>query len=120
MPLIETVVTDFDTALSKFIKEVTAHRKEVYARKYGADKVAEGGLFEKDFAVYTEGNGRKYVKVLTGLQGHRSVFAFINKETGDVFKPASFNAPAKIPRGNIYATHFDGYGIIDGHVYYLK
>ena len=37
-------------------------------------------------------SGRKYYKILdrTG-----SVHAFVNKQTGEVFKPASWNAPAK-------------------------
>ena len=36
--------------------------------------------------------GRKYHKV---LDRKGSVHAFVNKETGEVFKPASWNAPAK-------------------------
>ena len=37
-------------------------------------------------------SGRKYYKILDGTG---SVHAFVNKETGEVFKPASWNAPAK-------------------------
>jgi hypothetical protein len=33
--------------------------------------------------------------------GSRSVHAFVDKKTGDVFKPASFKAPAKIVRYNL-------------------
>lgn len=33
----------------------------------------------------------------------RSVYAFIEKKTGDIYKPASWKAPAKHVRGNIYA-----------------
>ena len=33
--------------------------------------------------------------------GSRSVHAFIDQKTGDVFKPASFKAPAKIARYNV-------------------
>ena len=36
--------------------------------------------------------GRKYHKI---LDRKGSVHAFVNKETGEVFKPASWNAPAK-------------------------
>ena len=33
--------------------------------------------------------------------GSRSVHAFVDKKTGDVYKPASFKAPAKIVRYNL-------------------
>ena len=36
--------------------------------------------------------GRKYHKIISKNQG---VHAFVNKETGEVFKPASYKAPAK-------------------------
>ena len=36
--------------------------------------------------------GRKYHKIYAKHQG---VHAFVNKETGEVFKPASYKAPAK-------------------------
>ena len=48
-----------------------------------------------DYKFYIE-SGRKYHKLImeTGA-GSRSVHAFIDKKTGDVYKPASFKAPAK-------------------------
>ena len=42
--------------------------------------------------------GRKYIKIILS----NSVWAFINKENGDILKPASWKAPAKIARGNIF------------------
>ena len=44
-------------------------------------------------------SGRKYHKLImeTG-GGSRSVHAFVDKKTGEVYKPASFKAPAKIVR----------------------
>ena len=58
-----------------------------------------GGASEYKF--YIE-SGRKYHKLImeTG-GGSRSVHAFVDKKTGDVFKPASFKAPAKIVRYNL-------------------
>ena len=46
--------------------------------------------------------GRKYHKVImeTGY-GSRSVHAFVDKKTGEVYKPASWKAPAKIVRFNL-------------------
>ena len=44
-------------------------------------------------------SGRKYHKVIMETNaGSRSVHAFVDKKTGEVFKPASFKAPAKIVR----------------------
>ena len=41
-------------------------------------------------------SGRKYYKIImeTGA-GSRSAHAFVDKKTGEVYKPASFKAPAK-------------------------
>ena len=40
--------------------------------------------------------GRRYLKVMMkDSGGSSSVHAFIDRETGDVFKPASIKAPAK-------------------------
>jgi hypothetical protein len=47
-------------------------------------------------------SGRKYLKVImeTGA-GSRSVHAFVDKKTGEVYKAASFKAPAKGVRFNM-------------------
>jgi len=42
--------------------------------------------------------GRKFAKVVHD----RSVYAFVEIATGDIYKPASWSAPAKHARGNIY------------------
>ena len=39
--------------------------------------------------------GRKYIKV---IQDDSSVHAFIDRQTGEVYKPASWKSPAKIVR----------------------
>jgi len=54
-----------------------------------------------DYKFYIE-SGRKYHKLImeTGA-GSRSVHAFIDKKTGEVYKPASFKAPAKHVRYNL-------------------
>ncbi len=43
-------------------------------------------------------NGRKYFKI---INNNTSVHAFIDKVTGDVYKPASWRGPAKIARYNL-------------------
>tara|TARA_Y100000592_G_scaffold89196_1_gene146106 strand:+ start:6006 stop:6377 length:372 start_codon:yes stop_codon:yes gene_type:complete len=47
-------------------------------------------------------SGRKYHRIImeTGT-GSRSVHAFIDMNTGEVYKPASWKAPAKIVRYNL-------------------
>ena len=54
-----------------------------------------------DYKFYIE-SGRKYHKLImeTGA-GSRSVHAFIDKKTGEVFKSASWKAPAKGVRYNL-------------------
>jgi len=50
--------------------------------------------------------GKKYARIVrqeaeNGKVFHRSAWAFVNIENGDIFKPASWKAPAKHARGNI-------------------
>jgi hypothetical protein len=46
--------------------------------------------------------GQRYVKIVREDGSSRSVHAFIDATNGDVLKPASWKAPAKHARGNIY------------------
>ena len=50
------------------------------------------GISDYDF--YPE-TGRKYHKIIMNAAGSHSVHAFIDKKTGEVYKSASFKAPAK-------------------------
>ncbi len=49
-------------------------------------------------------DGKRYVRIVkTAANGSgRSAMAFIDKTTGDVLKSASWKAPAKHSRGNIF------------------
>lgn len=50
---------------------------------------------DSGYKFYIE-EGRKYLKVIMETGGNsRSVHAFVDKKTGEVYKPASFKAPAK-------------------------
>ena len=57
--------------------------------------------------------GPKYIKVVSIHPGHShgSAFCFVEKETGNVLKAASWSAPAKGPRSNIYSADFGASGI---------
>jgi len=47
--------------------------------------------------------GRRYVKVVcSDGPSSRSAYCFVDVTTGDVLKAASWKAPAKHPRGNIF------------------
>ena len=62
---------------------------------------SRNGGGSSDYKFYIE-SGRKYHKIImeTGC-GSRSVHAFVDKKTGEVYKPASFKAPAKHVRFNL-------------------
>lgn len=56
--------------------------------------------------VFRVENGRKYAKVVQEYADQScgrglSVHAFVDKETGDIYKPASWKAPAKGVRYNL-------------------
>jgi len=57
-----------------------------------------------DAWVFKVEEGRKYYKVMQALvdqHPHWSVHAFVDKNTGDIYKPASWRGPAKGVRGNL-------------------
>jgi len=55
------------------------------------DKLRQGTC---DYDFYPE-TGRKYHKIIMNANGSRSVHAFVDKKTGEVYKSASWQAPAK-------------------------
>ena len=59
-----------------------------------------GGYDAPVYKFYIE-SGRKYHKLIMDAKGHRSVHCFIDKKTGEVFKSASWKAPAKGVRYNL-------------------
>ena len=46
--------------------------------------------------------GKRYIRIAQARGPQRSAWAFIDTTNGDVLKPASWNAPAKHARGNIF------------------
>ena len=56
---------------------------------------------DSGYKFYIE-SGRKYHKIIMETEaGSRSVHAFVDKKTGEVFKPASYKSPAKHVRYNL-------------------
>lgn len=70
---------------------------------------------QKEHNEYTFTKGKKYIKILS----HGSVVAFIDPE-GNIYKPASWQAPAKGIRGNLFSeqggkeafNYHHGYGFV--------
>jgi hypothetical protein len=71
----------------KFVDDADTHE---YHQKQIA-KLKEGIC---GYEFYPE-TGRKYHKIIMVANGSRSVHAFVDKQTGQVYKSASFKAPAK-------------------------
>lgn len=70
-------------------------------REYHEQKIAD---LKNNIGAYqfTVDTGRKYHKVMmTTDGGNRSVHAFVDKKTGEVYKPASIKSPAKGVRFNM-------------------
>ena len=69
--------------------------KEFYEKQI--EKIRNGESYK--FIMET---GRKYHKIVMITDGgNRSVHAFVDKKTGEVYKPASYKAPAKGVRFNL-------------------
>lgn len=77
------------TEIEAFANRCTALREAYFAKTFD-----NPGLFDATVEVKF---GRKYAKLTT----ERSVYAFVDMKTGDIYKAASYNAPAKWKRGNI-------------------
>ena len=62
-----------------------------------ANYYMNGSTLDYDFIIEP---GRKYLKVVM-VSNQRSVHAFVDKKTGDLYKAASWRAPAKGVRYNL-------------------
>lgn len=66
------------------------------------DSLPEGYRFSMDKP------GRKFTRIIdTTRTGSKSVHAFVDNQTGDLLKPATWAAPAKDARGNIVTGFAD-------------
>ena len=85
---------DFDKALNVFLKGAQQIIDDHYKRDLPNLKPS----------ILVTTSGKKYVKVISKAQSgtSTSAWAFIDKTTGDVLKPATWNRPAKHARGNIF------------------
>ena len=88
---VEEVLHPIELTYQKSIPQMVLDWTEELVRylqdDYDSESHDPGGRYK--FTIQT---GRKYHKIYCENQG---VHAFVNKETGEVYKPASYKAPAK-------------------------
>jgi hypothetical protein len=103
----ETTGLTFDAALERFMTGAQAIVDAHYAKHfppYGPNRRTMG-------AKLTTMRGIRYIRVVTSSTwdgevdgSSRSVYCFIDTQTGDVLKAEGWKKPAKHPRGNIYSA----------------
>ena len=98
---------DFQEAVNNFAQACTDRHQEWCDKHMGEDY--------ENKTVYRVKQGKRWTKILYCTNGSESgsVHSFIDTN-GDVYKPASWQAPAKHVRGNIFkhnhADMLDDYG----------
>lgn len=70
-------------------------------KKITLDHFAKMGYTRQPQPVFKYVFGTRYVKITRDGSAH----AFVDRTTGDVLKPATWKAPAKHARGNIFDAH---------------
>ena len=92
-----TVTGDLACSLIGYKDVILADYYDKWAPKADVD------VDESRFGVEFE-EGSKYVKVISVSWGSRSVHSFVEKKTGDIWRAASWKAPARnFARGNVFA-----------------
>ena len=95
---------DFDSKLNEFVNNLQEMINKYYAECYT-------NLIPCKISTMP---GKKYVRIVRtsdGGSGQRSVFCFIEKPSGDIYKSATWKAPAKHVRGNIFVSLTDGINV---------
>ena len=89
-------MTDFDAKLATFVEGAQAIC-DAYHTRMGYKPFMRSVLS-------IDPKGRRYKRIVrTDANGSgRCVHCFVDTQTGDVLKPASWKAPAKHARGNIF------------------
>ena len=111
--------TPFEEALEDFRATAEGILRDYFARNNYTFAVPHIEIFKVS---------RKYAKLIrtesdpaTGeKRGQTFVHSFVEVATGDIFKAATFKAPAKHARGNIYRGNGAEALTDDAHVRYLK
>jgi hypothetical protein len=67
---------------------------DVLVKNY-ASRNGNSQYYHKDHLTFEVVPGTKYLKIVMSDHGSKSVHAFVHRQTGCVYKPASWRAPAK-------------------------
>lgn len=82
----------FQTHLARFVAEAQAMVNKHY-EQYQHVKAPTIGV---------HADGKRFVRIVKiESHGSKSVYCFVEKATGDIYKAASWKAPAKGVRGNV-------------------
>lgn len=95
-------------ALREFEKIVLARLQKTYEGMEWADPKIE--IRE----------GRRFWKLIVTVGGQSSVHSFVDRNTGDVLKPAGWSTPAPKPRGNILDDDRGANALTDHGIRYLR
>lgn len=85
------MIEGYKERLAGFMEEWEQIIRKNYIKSFGNDELFKG--------LETNTRGRKYTKIISD----GSVCAFVDMSTGDIYKPAGWQAPAKHVRGNIFS-----------------
>src|SRR6056297_756156 len=91
---------NFDVALSGFIDAINDGIKE-HSKRYSNLEWSETDP-DAYFQPVGVTNGKRYVKLFYRRGVQNSVYCFVDKTNGDILMAATWKAPAKGSRGNIY------------------
>jgi hypothetical protein len=93
-----------DALLMNYINE-SIRRHEFFMASADSPEHHQGCIDELKAGIcgynFTVDTGRKYHKIMMSANGSRSVHAFVDRKTGEVYKPASIKSPAKGVRFNM-------------------
>ena len=84
------MIDGFIERLEDFIEKWNARVRVNYKKFFDGAELKEELSYTK---------GRKYAKLIAGS----SVVAFVDMNTGDIYKPAGWAKPAKHVRGNLFS-----------------
>ena len=108
-PPAKDTTEDFDSRFQQFMEGAQRIIDEYVERQITANPEKDPKNVRAAYGKTLDySSGRRYHRVLVrGLyEREGSAFCFVDKKTGDVLKAASWKAPAKGARGNIYNDDF--------------
>jgi hypothetical protein len=91
----DNTTPNFETALQTFVTSAQAIIDDHMTKNFP--------MLPRE--VLTVEPGRRYVRIVKSHgESGRYVYCFVDKTNGDILKAATWKAPAKHARGNIYTT----------------